>query len=135
MLLVKGYHRLFVDKFDAKTWRRTTEATKFPKRSTSKTLLNAPVSVYRCKLQKCSQQAKDTAIVGISILGKGQRMMNEQENQSSRRQPQQRQCNGCGKLAVLILIYDQYNTDVEQRLCKACEEARACRLEAFYEGN
>ena len=62
-------------------------------------------------------------------------MMSEAENQRERRQPQQRQCDECGKLAVLIPIYDQYNTDVWQRLCKACEEARARRLEAFYEGD
>ena len=61
--------------------------------------------------------------------------MSEQENQSPRRQPQQGRCDECGKLAVLIPIYDGYNTDVRQRLCKACEEARARRLEAFYEGD
>ena len=38
-------------------------------------------------------------------------MMSEQENQSPRRQPQQRQCDECGKMAALIPIYDQYNTD------------------------
>ena len=62
-------------------------------------------------------------------------MMSEQANQSPRRQPQQGLCDECGKLAVLIPVYDQYNTDVRQRLCKACEEARAGRLEAFYEGD
>ena len=60
-------------------------------------------------------------------------MTSEQEDQRRRRQPQQRHCDECGKLAVLIPIYDQYNTDVRQRLCKACEEARTRRLEAFYE--
>ena len=60
-------------------------------------------------------------------------MMSEQANQSPRCQPQQGLCDECGKLAVLIPVYDQYNTDVRQRLCKACEEARTRRLEAFYE--
>ena len=60
-------------------------------------------------------------------------MMSEQENRPPRRQPQQGLCDECGKLAVLILVYDQYNTDVRQRLCKGCEEARTRRLEAFYE--
>ena len=66
---------------------------------------------------------------------KGEGIMSKQENQLPRRQPQQGLCDECGKLAVLIPIYDQYNTDVRQRLCKGCEEARTRRLEAFYEGD